>query len=196
MLTFSFAVLFLFITPGPGVLSAAGVGSAYGYRKGVRYFLGLFIGTNLVSFAVISGLAAIMLSNPPMRMFFLFASVAYLLYLAARIAFSGSAIAFSKAPAAPGVMSGILLQIINPKAYAVNTTFFSGFAFLPESLAMETFIKLAIMNAIWIPIHMGWFAAGVTVRRLDLSPRTQFIINIAMALSMLAVVALAAFATR
>ncbi len=52
------------------------------------------------------------------------------------------------------------------------------------------------MNAIWIPIHMGWFAAGVTVRRLDLAPRTQFIINIVMALSMLAVVAPAALAPR
>ena len=196
MLTFAFAVFFLFITPGPGVLSAAGVGSAYGYRKGVRYFIGLFIGTNLVSLAVISGLAAIMMSNPPARAFFLFASIGYLLYLAFRIAFSGNRLAFIKAPAAPGVLSGILLQVINPKAYAVNTAFFSGFAFWPASLTTETLIKLAIMNAIWIPIHMGWFAAGVSVRRLDLKPRTQFIINIVMALSMLAVVALAALAPR
>lgn len=196
MFTFAFAVFFLFITPGPGVLSAAGVGSAYGYAKGVRYLIGLWIGTNLVSLTVISGLAAIMLSNPPMRAFFLFASVGYLLYLAARIAFSGSTIAFRKAPAAPGILSGILLQIINPKAYAVNTAFFSGFAFWPASLMTETLIKLAIMNAIWIPIHIGWFLAGVTVRRLDLSPRTQFIINIVMAVSMLAVVALAALAPR
>jgi threonine/homoserine/homoserine lactone efflux protein len=194
MLTFAFAVFFLFITPGPGVLSAAGVGSAYGYRKGVRYLIGLWVGTNIVSLAVISGLAAIMLSNPPLRMFFLVASVAYLLYLAARIAFSGSKIAFKAAPAAPGVLSGILLQVINPKAYAVNTTFFSGFAFWPSSLTTETLIKLAIMNTIWIPIHIGWFAVGVTVRRLELAPRTQFIINIIMALSMLAVVALAALA--
>ncbi len=70
MFTFAFAVFFLFITPGPWVLSAAGVGSAYGYRKGVRYFIGLFIGTNIVSLAVISGLASIMMSNPPMRALF------------------------------------------------------------------------------------------------------------------------------
>ena len=55
-------------------------------------------------------------------------------------------------------------------------------------------IKFAIMNAIWIPIHFLWLAAGVTLHRLDLPQRTQFIINILMALSMLAVVALAAFA--
>ncbi|MGE3625903.1 MAG: LysE family translocator, partial [Hyphomicrobiales bacterium] len=187
---------FLFITPGPGVLSAAGVGSAYGYRGGIRYFIGLFIGTNLVAVAVISGLAAVMLSNPAMRAFFFTASVLYLLYLAFRIAFSGSRIAFKAAPEAPGVIAGILLQVINPKAYAVNTAFFTGFPFWPESLAVETAIKLAIMNAIWIPIHIAWFAAGVTVRKLELAPRTQFIINIVMALSMLAVVALAALGAR
>ncbi len=196
MISFALAVFFLFITPGPGVLSLAGVGAAYGYRKAVRYFAGLFIGTNLVSIAVISGLAALMLSNPALRTIFLFASAGYLLFLASRIAFSGTQIAFIKAPTAPGFISGILLQAINPKAYAVNTAFFSGFAFWPESLPAETLIKLAIMNAIWIPIHFGWLAAGVTVQRLNLAPRTHFIINIVMALSMLAVVALAALAPR
>lgn len=196
MLAFALAVFFLFITPGPGVLSVAGVGAAYGYRMATRYYLGLFIGTNLVSVAVISGLAAVMLSNPALRTIFLFASVGYLIYLAFRIAFSGTKIAFIRAPAAPGVASGILLQAINPKAYAVNTAFFSGFAFWPESLAVETAIKLVIMNVIWIPIHVAWLAAGVTVQRLDLAPRTHFIINAVMALSMLAVVALAALAPR
>lgn len=196
MLAFAAAVFFLFITPGPGVLSLAGVGAAYGYRNAARYFLGLWIGTNMVSLAVISGVAAIMLSHPPVRTLFLFASIGYLLYLAFRIAFSGGRIAFIKAPVAPGVASGILLQAINPKAYAVNTTFFSGFAFWPESIVTETAIKLVIMNAIWIPIHALWLAAGVTVQRLDLPPRVQFAVNIVMALSMLAVVALAALAPR
>ena len=86
--------------------------------------------------------------------------------------------------------------MINPKAYAVNTAFFTGFAFWPSSLTAETLIKLAIMNTIWIPIHLGWLGAGVSVRRLDLAPRVQFTINIVMAASMLAVVALAALAQR
>jgi len=196
MLAFTLAVFFLFITPGPGVLSLAGVGAAYGYRNAARYFLGLWIGTNLVSLAVISGVAAIMLSNPALRTIFLFASIGYLLYLAFRIAFSGNRIAFIKAPIAPGVTSGLLLQAINPKAYAVNTAFFSGFAFWPESIAMETAIKLAIMNVIWLPIHALWLAAGVTVQKLDLAPRIQFAVNIIMAIAMLAVVALAALAPR
>ncbi len=196
MLTFAAAVFFLIITPGPGVLSAAGVGSGFGYRPGVRYVGGLFVGNNLVALAVVSGIAAIVLSLPGMRTVLLYASAAYLLYLALKIAFSGSRIAFIHAERAPGFFNGVALQAINPKAYAVNTAFFSGFAFWPSNLLTETIIKFAILNAIWVPIHFLWLAAGVTVRRFELGQRAQFAINVVMAISMLAVVALAALAPK
>lgn len=194
MLTFAFAVLFLIITPGPGVLSAAGVGSGYGFQAGRRYLAGLFVGTNLVALAVVSGLVAIVFSVPGLRTGLLYASAGYLIYLAGKIAFSGSKIAFITSEQAPGFRDGLLLQFINPKAYAVNTTFFSGFAFWPSSLVAETLTKFLIINAIWIPIHFLWLGAGVFLHRLDLPRRVQFVINIFMAAAMLAVVALAAFA--
>jgi threonine/homoserine/homoserine lactone efflux protein len=78
----------------------------------------------------------------------------------------------------------------------VNTALFSGFGFMPGNLPAEIALKFIILNAIWIPIHLAWLAAGVTLRRLDLAPRTQTAINVAMAASMLAVVALAALAPR
>lgn len=194
MLTFAAAVFFLVITPGPGVLSTAGVGSSYGVRAGSLYVGGLWLGNNLVALAVVTGLAAAVLAVPWIRTVLLYACTAYLFYLAARIAFAGAKVAFIEKAKAPGFMGGLMLQAINPKCYAVNTTFFSGFAFLSEAPLWEVIIKFAIMNAIWIPIHFLWLAAGVTLHRLDLPQRTQFIINILMALSMLAVVALAAFA--
>jgi threonine/homoserine/homoserine lactone efflux protein len=194
MLSFAAAVFFLIVTPGPGVLSIAGVGSGFGFRAGLAYVGGLFLGNNLVALAVVSGMAAALLALPYLRIVLVYASTAYLLYLAARIALAGSRIAFIEARRAPGFMNGLALQAINPKAYAVNTAFFSGFAFWPDSLITETVLKLLIINAIWIPIHLAWLAAGVTLRRLDLPPRAQRAINMAMALSMLAVVALAALA--
>lgn len=194
MLTFALAVFLLIVTPGPGVLSAAGVGSAYGLRDGVRYVAGLFVGTNLVALAVVSGLAAVVLAQPQVRLTLLLASGAYLLYLAFRIAFAGSRIAFITAAKPPGFVGGLLLQAVNPKAYAVNTALFTGFAFWPASFAVETLLKFAIMNAIWIPLHLAWLAAGISMHQLNLAPRTQSAINIAMALAMLAVVGLAAFA--
>jgi len=74
----------------------------------------------------------------------------------------------------------------------VNTTFFSGFAFLAEAPATEMVLKLVIMNAIWLPIHLGWLWAGVRVRAMALPPATQRGINGATAVSMLLVVGQAA----
>ena len=192
MLSFAVAVFLLLITPGPGVLSTAGVGAGFGYRPGLRYLIGLFIGTNLVAAAVISGLAAIVLSVEPLRVVLLYASIAYLGYLAVRIALAGTRIGFMEARSAPGARDGVILQLINPKAYVVNTTLFSGFPVAALGLGGETALKLVVINAVWIPIHLLWLAAGVQVKRLALPPRAQFAINLAMAAAMLGVVGLAA----
>ncbi|SEL33674.1 LysE family translocator [Pacificibacter marinus] len=193
MLIFMAAVFFLIVTPGPGVLSTAGVGAAYGFKAGLRYVLGLFIGTNLVALTAITGIAAVVLSVPVVRTVLMVLSVAYLTYLAAKIAFAGSKMAFIEARSAPGIKQGLLLQAINPKAYSVNIALFSGFAFAPENLIAEAGLKLVIIALIWAPIHLGWLYFGVAVHRLDLAERTQRKINYAMALSMMLVVGLAVF---
>ncbi|MGR3651423.1 MAG: LysE family translocator [Roseovarius sp.] len=191
MLTFAIAVFFLIITPGPGVMTTAGFGAAYGFRPSLRYVLGLFIGTNLVMLSVMTGLAAIVLSVPWLRLGLMIGSVCYLLYLAARIAFAGARISFMEAKTAPGVPGGLMLQAINPKAYVANSSLILGFNYAPDSFLFEMVTKAMILNAIWIPIHLAWLWAGVALHRLNLPSRTQRAINGGMALSMLGVVALA-----
>ena len=191
MLAFAAAVFFLIISPGPGVLSTAGVGAAYGYRNGLAYVAGLFAGSNLVAMLVISGIAATALALPWLRTTLLIASLGYLLWLAWRIASAGAQIGFIEARTPLGFWNGLALQPINPKAYVVNTTLFTGFSFMPDALWLETAIKLLIMNLIWIPLHLGWLGAGISLRRLDLGPQAQRRVNIAMALSMLVAVTLA-----
>ncbi len=193
MLAFFFSVLLLLVTPGPGVLSTAGVGAAYGFKPGLRYVVGLCLGTNLVALIVVSGLAAVILAIDWMRNLLLVLSVLYLASIAVRIAFAGSRIAFIEASGIPGIRAGLFLQVINPKAYAVNITWFSGFVLIPESLLAETLLKFLIINAIWIPIHLGWLGLGNLVNQLDLKPLTHRLINYAMALSMMIVVGLALF---
>ena len=96
-----------------------------------------------------------------------------------------------EAKSPPGVLGGLMLQAINPKAYAVNTSLISGFDYAPDAFLFEMISKALIINTIWIPIHLAWLWAGVSLHRLNLSDRTQRTINILMALSLLGVVALA-----
>ena len=187
--SFALAVLLLPITPGPAVLTLAGVGSAFGWRHGMSFLLGLLVGVHLVCFAVISGLAALIIADPVVRIVLLLASSAYLGYLALKIALAGTKIGFIHI-AAPGVITGIMFQLINPKAYAVNTVLFSSFAFYPQNFYVETGLKLLINNALWIPIHLVWLYAGVKVSQLDLPVQTHKMINFAMSGCLLAVVGL------
>ncbi len=192
MLAFLAAVFFLLITPGPGVLSTAGVSAAFGAKPAYRYLTGLFIGTNLVALAVVTGVAGLMLAHPVIRPVLLYASIAYLFYLAARIALVGSKIAFIEKQSPPGLINGIALQAINPKAYVVNTTLFTGFPFASMSSSTEILWKFVLVNAIWIPIHLLWLAAGISLKRMSLSEPAQRRINILMGASLLMVVVLAA----
>ena len=67
MLSFIVVGILMFITPGPGVLSLAGTAAAFGWPQGLRYMIGLWVGIFLVSLAVVTGLAAIILGEPLIR---------------------------------------------------------------------------------------------------------------------------------
>ncbi len=185
MLTFTISVFLLVLTPGPAVLSLAGIGGAFGYRAGIRYLVGLVIGYHIVILAVVSGLASTAFAAPWMRNLLLIASAGYLGFLAFRIAFAESQIAFIKPKKKPGLMAGVGLQLVNPKAYAVNTALMSGFSFYNENLLVEIAIKLLIINAIWILLHLCWLFLGIKLNALSLNIGKQRIINYAMASSLI-----------
>ena len=187
MLSFITVVILMFITPGPGVLSLAGTGAAFGWRQGLKYMAGLWVGHFLVSLAVITGLAAVIIAEPIFRAVLAFLCAGYFGYLALRIGFAKSKIAFIHM-ATPGFGTGVSLQFINPKAYAVHTTFFSGFVLYPDNFLFEVIIKQLSMNIIWISFHIIWLFAGVKLNELNLTSNNQNQINIGMALCLMVVV--------
>jgi threonine/homoserine/homoserine lactone efflux protein len=191
MISFTTALFFLIVTPGVGVLTTAGIGAGFGARPGLRFLIGLCVGTNINALLVVSGLAAVILAQPLIGPILLYASISYLLYLAFRIGWAGSRIAFIEQSKAPGIANGIGLQFINPKAYVVHTTLFGGFHFMAAAPLSEITIKFVIINLIWIPVHLAWLWAGVSLKRLELSARSQAMINKSMALAMVIVVVLA-----
>ena len=187
MLAFSISLFLLVVTPGPAVLSLAGIGSAFGYRAGIRYLGGLVIGYHFVILTVVSGLASILIAAPWMRNLLLVVSTGYLGFLAFRIAYAGSQVALVTPKAKPGLIAGVGLQLVNPKAYAVNTALMSGFSFYTDSLVIEIAIKLLIINIIWIPLHLCWLYLGVRLNSFNLDEDTQKTINFAMASSLIIV---------
>lgn len=192
--SFFAAVILLTVTPGPGVLSVAGVGAAFGSRAGLRFVLGVFLGTNAVAFLAASGLAAVVLAEPSLRFALTAVSAGYLGWLALRIAMQSDRIALVEHRRPPGVIGGVALQLVNPKCYAVNLSLFSGFPLAGLGVGEEIAVKFALINAVWAPVHFGWLAGGAALARLDLGPRARRVLNLTMAATMLAAVALSLMA--
>ena len=67
---------------------------------------------------------------------------------------------------------------------------------MPGDPLAEVVVKFAILNALWVPVHLVWLWAGISLKRLDLSPAAQSVINKLMAVSLMIVVILAALSAR
>ena len=184
MVTFALAVFFMIATPGPAVLALAGVGAAFSFKDGLSFLIGLTIGYLLVWAFVITGLASVVFSVSYMRTIFLIISSGYLIYLSFKIMMKGSKIAFIRPENLPNLFDGIILQLVNPKAYAFHSILFSGFVIYPNDIILETIWKFIIMNAIWIPLHLVWLFMGASIKKINLNPYIQRKINLVMGLSL------------
>ena len=191
MATFAIAIFLMIITPGPGVLSLAGTGAGFGWRPGIFYLLGLFIGTNSVMILVITGLKGVLFKIPFVEPVFLIISLSYLTWIAWRIAFSDTKTTITSIKKEPTFFEAIFLQLINPKAYLVNGILFAGFPIENLNLNEEIIAKVIIINLVWIPVHFFWLWLGIRVRSWGLESGKQKTVNKFMGLSLFVVVILA-----
>ena len=196
MIAFALAVFFMIVTPGPAVLALAGVGAAFSFKVGLKFLIGLTAGYLLVWAIVITGFVSIIFSIPYMRTIFLIISSGYLTYLSLKIMLKGSEIAFINPENRPSLLDGIILQLVNPKAYAFHSILLTGFIVFPNNFLLETLWKFIVMNLIWIPLHIGWLALGVSIEKINLSSQTQRRINIFMGTSLMIVALLSFFSIR
>ena len=180
----------MMVTPGPGVLSLAGVGAGFGWRVGTMYLIGLFLGTNGVALFVVLGFKQFLFEIDGVELTFLILSLSYLSFLSWRIATSDNKTGFKQSLKAPRLYEGIFLQFINPKAYVVQ-----GHLFIVLSLGMSTYdleiiTKFIIVNSIWIPIHFLWLWLGISLKKWSLASNKQLWVNRGMGLALFAVVIL------
>ena len=191
MATFAIAIFLMIITPGPGVLSLAGTGAGFGWRPGIFYLLGLFIGTNSVMILVITGLKGVLFKIPFVEPVFLIVSLSYLTWIAWRIAFSDNKTTITSIKKEPTFFEAIFLQLINPKAYLVNGILFAGFPIENLNLNEEIIAKVIIINLVWIPVHFFWLWLGIRLRSWGLESGKQKKVNKFMGFSLFIVVILA-----
>ena len=182
----------MMVTPGPGVLSLAGVGAGFGWRVGIMYLIGLFLGTNGVALLVVLGFKQFLFEIDGVELTFLFLSLSYLSFLSWRIATSDNKTGFKETSKAPKLYEGIFLQFVNPKAYVVQGHLFVVLSLGISSYNTEILTKFLIVNSIWIPIHILWLWLGISLKKWSLASNKQVWVNRGMGLALFAVVILSA----
>ena len=193
MITYIIISFLMMVTPGPGVLSLAGVGAGFGWKVGMMYLIGLFFGTNGVALLVVLGFKQFLFEIDGVEITFLLLSLSYLSFLSWRIATSDNKTGFKQSLKAPRLYEGIFLQFVNPKAYVVQGHLFVVLSLGLASFNTEIIVKFIIVNSIWIPIHLLWLWLGISLKIWSLGVNKQIWVNRGMGLALFAVVVLSAF---
>ena len=190
MITYIIISFLMMVTPGPGVLSLAGVGAGFGWKVGMMYLIGLFFGTNGVALLVVLGFKQFLFEIDGVEITFLLLSLSYLSFLSWRIATSDNKTGFKQSLKAPRLYEGIFLQFVNPKAYVVQGHLFVVLSLGMASYSNEIIVKFIIVNSIWIPIHLLWLWLGISLKKWSLAVNKQIWVNRGMGLALFAVVVL------
>ena len=173
-----FTVIIL-ITPGPAVISTLYSGINYGYKKSFPYILGMVSGYCINLSLGVLGLGLIV-KNAQLYIGFKYLMFAYIFYLAYKIAFS-SALKEGHTSKPLGFFKGVLLNVLNPKAYVAALSSISQFSL--ANAYSETVAYIVVVNLIVAFTSQNlWCLLGQGIKKFFTHPRWYKYINILLAL--------------
>ncbi len=183
--TFALA-LFAFassITPGPNNLMLMTSGTNFGLRRTLPHLLGVTAGFSLLIVVVGLGLGAVFDAVPVAHTALRVCSVAYLLYLAAKIAMTKTAPNSSSSTTATakpmGFWGAVAFQWVNPKAWTMGLTAVS--AYVPKDRPAALAVVAVVFVVVNLPSCAVWAAMGVHLRRWLTAPKKLRAFNFAAA---------------
>jgi threonine/homoserine/homoserine lactone efflux protein len=160
LLLFAFATS---VTPGPNNLMLMASGANYGFRRTVPHMLGISLGHLFMVVVLGLGLAQVFTAWPVAHTVLKVLSVAYMLYLAWRIA-TAAPPGEARATGRPFTfLEAAAFQWVNPKAWAMALTAVSVYA--PGQTVSAVFVVAAAFAAVNLPSVSVWTALGTQLRR-------------------------------
>jgi threonine/homoserine/homoserine lactone efflux protein len=169
------------VTPGPNNLMLLASGVNFGFRRTLPHMLGIGGGFAFLLLCVGFGLGAVLRQAPALHLAIKIVGVAYLLYLAWKIATSGP-IEDREGKAVPMTfLQAAAFQWVNPKAWFMAVTAMSVYT-IPTNYVVSVVLISTVFAVINVPCISLWAGMGVALRKLLSDPRTLRWFNITMAL--------------
>jgi threonine/homoserine/homoserine lactone efflux protein len=172
--------LVMSITPGPNNTMLLASGVNFGFRRTLPHMLGITCGCVIMMMAIGLGLAQIFTRVPALYPAMEAVSVAYLLYLAWKIAASHTLSVATVNDRPMTFLQAAAFQWVNPKAWMMVVTGVTAFRIYDNLLinALALSIAFAIVN---LPSISVWAAFGLAVRRFLTGPAALRAFNWTMA---------------
>ena len=187
---FILAALALCGSPGPATVSLAATGAAFGPRRSLAYMAGIDAGMVVVMSVTAAGVTGLVLAIPGVTPVVAVLAALYFVHLAWRIA-TAPPLGDTAPGSEPSFAAGVLLSLVNPKAYAAMAALFSGFVLVPNRFALDATAKAIVLAAIITAVNLAWLIAGAALTRFFRDPRTSRAINVTFAVLLIMSVALA-----
>jgi threonine/homoserine/homoserine lactone efflux protein len=173
-------------TPGPNNIMVMTSGVNYGFRRTLPHIAGVALGFGFLVLVAGLGLGAVVAANPLLQTILKYAGVAYLIYLAFRIALSKPAGPAKAAIGRPmGFLAAALFQWVNVKGLVTTAgmiTAYAAIAAYPWNIAV-----LASLSLVFALIStVIWTLFGSAMQPLLSSQRRLRIFNVVMAVLLVA----------
>lgn len=167
------------ITPGPNNLMLMASGANFGFRRTIPHMLGVGIGFTVMVLLVGAGLMQVFDHWPVAHTLLKTVSVAYLLWLAWKIARAGEP-GQGKSGASPiTFLQAAAFQWVNPKAWFMALTAITAYA--PDRSLWAVGVVAVVFGAINLPTVSTWTLLGQEIKRILTNQRRLTLFNWTMA---------------
>lgn len=166
-------------TPGPNNALVAASGARFGYRRSLPHVLGIALGFPLLVFIVGFFLAELFRHSPLLQQVLRWGGAALLLWLAWKVATTGSLGGTQARPRPFTFLEAAAFQWINPKAWAMAIAITAQFVTTTAPL-----LSALIVAGVYIAIGFGsastWALAGTAIGRWAATEARQRALNLVM----------------
>jgi threonine/homoserine/homoserine lactone efflux protein len=173
-------------TPGPNNLMVTASAANFGFARTVPHMLGIAIGFPVMLLAVGGGLSSAFEAYPILHRVLKLAGVAYLLFLAWKIATTGRPAAGSARDKPLSFLQAALFQWVNVKAWIIAIGAVTTYTSVGGDVLAETLLIAAVFALVSLPSSAVWAVIGLAAGRLLQSDRSLRVFNIAMAILLVA----------
>ena len=168
------------ITPGPVNIVALSCGAQFGFRAGQRHVLGATLGFVLLLVLMGLGLHEVLKLWPVMTRVVQLAGVAFLLFMAWKLATDDGRLNAGQAARAPSMLYGALMQWLNPKAWLACVAGMGAFVADGEARLVWQFAAVYLVICY---LSVGcWVYAGTFLQGYLSNPAGMRLFNRLMAL--------------